>query len=166
MGKSDLTLADPDFGLPGKIDHLLGVDIFAAVVYQGRRTGVPGSPSAFETDFCSVLAGETNTHTSHFSVTSYHTTVVTTDTVLQRFWDVKEELKELPRLFSEERELVQLLRNIIFVLNAASFETVFCSVLAGGTNTHTSHFSVSHHRGYNRHCYNDSGCQRRTEGAI
>ena len=48
---ADLTLADPDFGRPGKIDLLLGVEVFSAVVRQGRRTGHPGSPSAFETDF-------------------------------------------------------------------------------------------------------------------
>ena len=60
----------------------------------------------FEIDFGWVLAGETNTHTSYFSVALYHTTMVTTDTVLQRFWEVEEELKELPRLTSEEREVV------------------------------------------------------------
>lgn len=42
----DLTLADPDFGVPSRIDLLLGVDIFAEVLHQGRRCGTPGSPSA------------------------------------------------------------------------------------------------------------------------
>ena len=41
---SDLTLADPDFGRPGKIDLLLGVDVFCQVMRQGRRSGTPGSP--------------------------------------------------------------------------------------------------------------------------
>lgn len=54
---SDLTLADPDFGRPGKIDLPLGVDVFCQVVRQGQRSGNPGSPSAFETDFGWVLAG-------------------------------------------------------------------------------------------------------------
>ena len=48
---ADLTLADPEFGRPGRIDILLGVDIFTEVVCQGRRSGEPGSPSVFETDF-------------------------------------------------------------------------------------------------------------------
>ena len=56
---SDLTLADPDFGHSGKIDLLLGVDVFCEVIGQGRRSGTPDSPSAFETDFGWVLAGET-----------------------------------------------------------------------------------------------------------
>ena len=32
--------------------------IYVQVMRQGRRTGAPGSPSAFETDFGCVLAGE------------------------------------------------------------------------------------------------------------
>ena len=70
---SDLTLADPDFGVPGRIDLLLGIDVFTQVIRQGRRTGVPGSPSAFETMFGWVLAGETNICMSNLSVVSYHT---------------------------------------------------------------------------------------------
>ena len=44
-----LSLADPDFGKPGKIDLLLGVDIFVVVLLNGRRTGPSDSPVAFET---------------------------------------------------------------------------------------------------------------------
>ena len=51
---SDLTLADPEFGRPGRIDLLLGV---ANVVLQGRQSGPQGSPVAFETLFGWVLAG-------------------------------------------------------------------------------------------------------------
>ncbi len=40
-----LPLADPGFGEPGKIDVLLGAD----VLLHGRRTGSPGTPTAFET---------------------------------------------------------------------------------------------------------------------
>ena len=36
---SDLPLADPGFGEPGKIDVLLGADVFADVLLHGRRTG-------------------------------------------------------------------------------------------------------------------------------
>ena len=46
---SDLPLADPGFGEPGKIDVLLGADVFADVLLHGRRTGSPGTPTAFET---------------------------------------------------------------------------------------------------------------------
>ena len=52
-----IQLADPNFGVPGAIDVLLGVDIFAATLLQGRRTGPPGYPTAIETEFGWVLAG-------------------------------------------------------------------------------------------------------------
>ena len=55
-----IPLADPYFGLPGRIDILLGVDIFVEVLRQGWRTGAPGSPSAFETKFGWVLSGKLN----------------------------------------------------------------------------------------------------------
>ena len=53
-----ITLADPEFGRPDKIDLLLGVDIFAEVMMHGRRVGMTGSPTAFETSFGWVLAGK------------------------------------------------------------------------------------------------------------
>ena len=45
--------SDPDFGRPGKIDLLLGIDIYTKVLLQGRRKGPTGSisPVAFETKF-------------------------------------------------------------------------------------------------------------------
>lgn len=35
----NIALADPDFGIPGKIDLLLGVDTFSEVLMQGRQAG-------------------------------------------------------------------------------------------------------------------------------
>ena len=48
---SGLRLADPEFGTPGHVDILLGVDVFNRVVRQGRRQGPPGSPMAMNTKF-------------------------------------------------------------------------------------------------------------------
>ncbi len=61
---SDLSLADPTFGQPGRIDVLLGVDVFADVLRQGRRKGPPGTPVAFETEFGWVLSGHAEQSTS------------------------------------------------------------------------------------------------------
>lgn len=36
---SDIQLADPTFGHPGRIDVLLGVHIFVEVLLDGQRTG-------------------------------------------------------------------------------------------------------------------------------
>ena len=40
---ADLTLADPGFGQSGRIDMLLGVDVFLDVLGHGRRSGLPRS---------------------------------------------------------------------------------------------------------------------------
>ena len=36
---NDITLADPGFGQPGRIDVLLGADIFVDILCDGRRKG-------------------------------------------------------------------------------------------------------------------------------
>ena len=54
---TDIPLADPEFGRPGRVDIFLGVDMFIKTLLHGRRIGPPGSPIAFETKFGWVLAG-------------------------------------------------------------------------------------------------------------
>ena len=54
---SNIQLADPSFNVPGRIDLLLGVDIFTRILLDGRREGIPGSPVALETLFGWVLCG-------------------------------------------------------------------------------------------------------------
>ena len=54
---SGLKLADPEFGITGQIDLLLGVDTFVEVMCNGRQIGDPDTPTAFETHFGWVLAG-------------------------------------------------------------------------------------------------------------
>jgi len=55
--------ADPSFMQPGRFDILLGVDMFIEVVLHGWQVGPPGSPIAFETEFCwSLLARLMSTH--------------------------------------------------------------------------------------------------------
>ena len=76
----DLSLADLMFGQPGRIGILLGVDVFADVLCQGRRTGPTGSPVAFETDFGWVLSGRAEPKT--VDVPSHHSSV---DDTLRKF---------------------------------------------------------------------------------
>ena len=47
----DLPLADPDFGCPGRVDLLLGVDVFTEALLHGRGIGPSATPVAFETMF-------------------------------------------------------------------------------------------------------------------
>lgn len=100
-----IRLADPHFCRPGRIDLLLGVDIFMAVLRQGRRTGPPGSPIAIETELGWVIAGKIDVLASTQAIASHHATV-TADEVLQKFWEV-ENPKDHLNLSVEERMVVQ-----------------------------------------------------------
>ena len=42
----DLELVDPSFRTPGKVDILLGADIYAKIVQEGVRRGISGEPTA------------------------------------------------------------------------------------------------------------------------
>ena len=56
---SEFHLADPEFGVPGNIDLLLGVDMFSQVVHvhQCWRQGPPDFPMALEMCLGWVLSG-------------------------------------------------------------------------------------------------------------
>ena len=103
----DLSLADPDFGCPGKVDLLLGVDIFTEALLQGRRTGPSGTPVAFETVFGWVLAGPTSQPTPEACAASHHTLVTAGDDLLRRFWEIEETTGHESNMSLEERAVVQ-----------------------------------------------------------
>ena len=86
---STISLADPDFGLPGKID-LLGVDVFTEALLHGRRAGPSGTPVAV---FGWVLAGPTSQLSPEACATSHHTLVATGDDLLRKFWEIEENEK-------------------------------------------------------------------------
>ena len=104
---ANIPLADPEFGRPGRIDLLLGVDVFTEALLHGRRVGVPGSPVAFETAFGWVLAGPTSNPTPKSVVTSHHTLTTTSDDLLRRFWEIEEETKHKLILSPEEKSVVK-----------------------------------------------------------
>ena len=107
---SDLTLADPDFGTPGKIDLLLGADIYTDMLLYGRRCGPHGTPTAFETQFGWVLTGRTTSqsHSSnHSSVVTCHSSVATGDSLLRMFWEIEESPDSHSNLSAEERTVIQ-----------------------------------------------------------
>ena len=85
------------------------MEIFTEVLRQGRRTGPPGTPLAIDTEFGWVLAGKVSVPTPTQNITSYHATV-TTDEILQKFWEVEENPKDHVNLSIEERMVVQHFR--------------------------------------------------------
>ena len=96
-----IQLADPGFGSPGKIDLLLGVEVFVEVMRHGRQSGVPGSPLAFETDFGWVLAGGTDSCSQQ--ITSHHVSLLSGDDILRQFWEVEEKPMAHDALTPDER---------------------------------------------------------------
>ena len=103
-----LRLADPDFGVPSKIDILLGIDVFTSVLLQGRRQGPVGSPSAFETSLGWVLAGPiTDDHSSTpvpvYHIVAHHSAVLGIDELIQKFWEIEQPSCEQQPLSPEEK---------------------------------------------------------------
>ena len=98
-----LQLADPGFGVPGKIDLLLGVEVFVEVMRHGRRIGVPGSPVALETEFGWVLAGGTDSCSPTQQITTHHVSVLSGDDILRQIWEVEEKLTAHNCLSPDER---------------------------------------------------------------
>ena len=80
---SNITLADPSFVTPGKIDLLLGAGIYSDVLLHCRRCG---PPNTFETQFGWVLTGRTNAHSAnHLAVAYHYTAVVSGDDLIRSF---------------------------------------------------------------------------------
>ena len=107
---SKLKLADPSFGQPGRIDVLLGVDVFLSILRQGRRTGPAGAPVAMETEFGWVLGGSVSPvpvsdHVS-YHVTACYASIVQDDDILRRFWELEEPPKTTVPFTLEEKNVM------------------------------------------------------------
>ena len=94
-------MADPEFGKPGKIDILLGVETFVDIMRHGRRRGRRGSPTTIETTFGWVLVGNTNIEDSN-TIASHHVSILTGDDLLRQFWEVEEKSVANSTLTPEE----------------------------------------------------------------
>lgn len=77
---SDLPLADPNFGRPGRIDLLLRIDVYVDILCHGKQIGPIGSPPAFETYFGWVLfrRADSKSLSTQVSVhiTTFHTIIL------------------------------------------------------------------------------------------
>ena len=101
----DITLSDPHFGRPGRIDLLLGVDVFVEVLMHVRRTGPSGTPIAFETLFGWVLAGKLDANIPNCNIVS-HVFFITGNDLLRKFWEIEEHLQNDLILSPEERSVI------------------------------------------------------------
>ena len=89
-----LQLADPTFDKPGRVDLLLGCDVWAQIKLLESRLGSDKTPSAWKTIFGWAIFGQfspKDPSSSHTESSVNHTAIVeTTDSQLSRFWEVEE----------------------------------------------------------------------------
>ena len=104
---SHLQLANPQFDHPGKIDLLLGVDVFSHIIMDGVLKGAIGTPIAQRTSLGWILSGQAlaeNKVHSNITVTSLVGRISLVNQ-LKRFW----ELEELPakKILTDEEQLCE-----------------------------------------------------------
>ncbi|XP_076398078.1 uncharacterized protein LOC143266413 [Megachile rotundata] len=88
-----VTLADPGFGTPSRVDLILGADVCGALFLDQTRSGQPGTPVGKLTPFGWVLLGPTSRRQAGIGsvARTYHCHCDdTTEQLLQRFWEVEE----------------------------------------------------------------------------
>lgn len=85
---SDVMLADPEFNQLGKIDLLLGAEIFAELLDQGQLKLAPNLPKLFETKFGWIVSGrmEQNTreNTANYNLACCNVTEEKFNTAMER----------------------------------------------------------------------------------
>ena len=118
---SGIALADPDFGSPGRIDLLLGL------LMSGRRVGPSDSPTAFETEFGWVLAGNAGPSSPTHHVSHSRLSLLTGDDILCKFWEIEEKPITDAVLSSEERSVVQFFNSNHSRVDSGSFVVPFPS---------------------------------------
>ena len=103
---SNLQLADPGFGHTGRIDILLGVDIFVDVLLHGRQTRPPGSPAPLRhtsDGYWQATLILVNPQLMLQPIMSR----VTDDDILHQFWEVEGKPLSESCLTPEERSVIQ-----------------------------------------------------------
>ena len=86
-----LSLADPSYYRPGKIDVILGADISLQAFLGEQKKGDPGMSTAHSTVFGSVVAGAAIDNPKSITANSVMvTSEPTLSDLLQRFWAIEE----------------------------------------------------------------------------
>lgn len=102
--------SDPSFGTPGRIEILLGIDVFTRVILHGQKRGPQGSPVAMETILGWVLCGSISSCWVSNPVITCHAIINSGDNILWKFWEIEESLGKLDtaqnNLSIEERAVV------------------------------------------------------------
>ncbi|CAI6349668.1 unnamed protein product [Macrosiphum euphorbiae] len=103
----DVSLADPNFHVPGRIDLLIGAEVFLDCIKNGKISGPANTPTLQNSKFGWIVYGTTEMQSSQQTqLPSIASRVVTScaitslDRTLRNFW----ELEEVPRLSTMSAE--------------------------------------------------------------
>lgn len=87
-----LTLADPEYHTPNKIDVLLGAEVFTTIIDNGVIKCPSGSLVAQNTTLGWVLSGKINTkEADSHQIITMHAQVESVEQLLRSFWEVEAE---------------------------------------------------------------------------
>ena len=64
--------------------------MFVNVLLHSQQFGSPGSPVVFETEFGWVLTGEIESCAPADLIATYHTSLISGDDILRKFWEIEE----------------------------------------------------------------------------
>ncbi|XP_045493465.1 uncharacterized protein LOC123692733 [Colias croceus] len=101
-----LNLADPSFNKPGKIDLLLGVEVYAQIMLRELIKGPPNTPCAQNTMLGWIIFGKTNTQYENNNVISLHCLDVKIDEMMKLLWELEPTTKR--ELTPEERRCEEI----------------------------------------------------------
>ncbi|XP_071578790.1 uncharacterized protein [Temnothorax nylanderi] len=91
-----LSLADPEYCVPGNIDILLGAESFVSVLRDGRRKGRKGEPDAFNTIFGWVLTDAVSSTVQSAPLRSFATTLESIERSVSNLWQLEEVPEHAP----------------------------------------------------------------------
>lgn len=105
-----LSLADPEFSKPNRIDILLGADTYSIIMKEGLLKSPSGNLIAQNTYFGWILSGALETVSNKRSsecIRVMHTQV-NEDDILRRFWEIEEQIGINKILTPEEQRCEEL----------------------------------------------------------
>ncbi|XP_026744319.1 uncharacterized protein LOC113505711 [Trichoplusia ni] len=109
-----LTLADPEYHTPNKIDVLLGAEVYGQVLREGLIKHSPGSLIAQNTCLGWILSGatrtldfESNSAHCHQGFISMHSQISENE-MLKRFWEIESDARYVKeRILTQEEQLCE-----------------------------------------------------------
>ncbi|XP_023314139.1 uncharacterized protein LOC111693556 [Trichogramma pretiosum] len=105
-----LELADPRFGVPARVDFVLGGDVFPELILNGVIKGTSGTPVAQKTVFEWILTGPTlpDTADEGGAVRAFHASIEPSiSSLVSKLWEL-DNVTSRPHLSEDERRCEEL----------------------------------------------------------